>query len=165
VQLDRSLPCSVGAPLIDNRLRAVFCLLCPQGGFRASPIAFALRLRLDATGAANMSSRVWKILAAIGLISFAPAARAQISPEFLAAERAYEKCASDSAERFATGPDAADLIAKAATEACRSQMQVMAQNLQREGQSSAYIVGVVEQINLDLGRKLKLLILEGRVKK
>jgi hypothetical protein len=28
-------------------------------------IAFALRLRLDATGAANMSSRVWKILATV----------------------------------------------------------------------------------------------------
>jgi cytolysin (calcineurin-like family phosphatase) len=109
--------------------------------------------------------RSWKTLSAIGLVFLAPAASAQISPEFSAAEGAYEKCASGNAQRFATGSDAADLIAKAATEACRSQMQAMAQSLQREGQSSAFVVSAVEQINSDLVKKLKLLILEWRVKK
>jgi hypothetical protein len=106
-----------------------------------------------------------KTLSVVGLISCAPAAWAQISPEFSAADRAYEKCASDNAQRFAAGSDAADLIAKAAAEACRSQMQAMAQSLQREGQSSAYVIGAMEQINSDLVKKLKLLILESRVKK
>jgi predicted DNA-binding helix-hairpin-helix protein len=44
-------------------------------------------------------------------------------------------------------------------------MQAMAQSLQREGQSSAFVIGAVEQINSDLVKKLKLLILEWRVKR
>jgi hypothetical protein len=44
-------------------------------------------------------------------------------------------------------------------------MRIVAQSLQRSGDSSASVIAAIEQINTDLARKLKLLILEMRAKK
>jgi cytolysin (calcineurin-like family phosphatase) len=105
-------------------------------------------------------------LTALGVIvCFLTPAEAQLSGETISAERAYEKCATATAERYATGIDAADLIAKAATEACRDQMRAVAQSMQRNGDSPAVLIAAIEQINTDLAQKLKLLILEMRAKK
>ena len=92
-------------------------------------------------------------------------AQAQLSSETTSAERADEKCATATAEYYATGIDAADLIAKAATEACREEMSVVAQSMQRNGDSPALLIAAIELINTDLARKLKLRIPEMRAKK
>src|ERR1700687_2602957 len=92
-------------------------------------------------------------------------AEAQLSSKTRSAERAYEKCATATAEHYATGIDAADLIAKAATEACRDEMSAIAQSMQRNGDSNALLIAAIEQINTDLARKLKLHVLEMRAKK
>jgi hypothetical protein len=92
-------------------------------------------------------------------------AEAQLSGETASAERAYEKCATATAEHYATGIDAADLIATAATEACRDEMRAVAQSMQRNGDSPALLIAAIDQINTDLARKLKLHILEMRAKK
>jgi hypothetical protein len=72
-------------------------------------------------------------------------AEAQLSSETTSAERAYEKCATATAERYATGIDAADLIAKAATEACRDEMRAVAQSMQRNGDSPALLIAAMSR--------------------
>jgi cytolysin (calcineurin-like family phosphatase) len=110
--------------------------------------------------------RKWGIvaLAVMAVLGLTPAV-AQLSNETTSAERAYEKCSTAMAERYATGIDAADLIAKAATEACRNEMSAVAQSMQRNGDSPALLIAAIEQINTDLARRLKLHILELRAKK
>jgi hypothetical protein len=53
------------------------------------------------------------------LVSCAVPVKAQVRAETASAMLAYEKCAATMAQHYAPGPDAADLIAKAATEAHR----------------------------------------------
>jgi hypothetical protein len=105
-------------------------------------------------------------LCALGIIAvWSAPALAQLSNETTSAERAYEKCSTAMAEHYATGVDAADLIAKAATEACRDEMSTLAKSMQRNDDSAAMLIAAIEQINTDLVRKLKLHILEIRAKK
>jgi hypothetical protein len=102
----------------------------------------------------------------IGLAFFCLApANAQLNSDTISSERVYEKCAMAAAERYTTGIDAADLIAKAATEACRDEMRAVAQSMQRNGDSPTLLIAAIEQINTELARKLKLHILEMRAKK
>lgn len=113
----------------------------------------------------RVTARAWKILPAMVITASLAPAVAQISGDANTAEHEYEKCSAAKAAQYATGIDAADLIARAATEACRPQMQALAQAIQRENQQPTYVVGLMEQINKDLVVKLKLQILEARSKK
>ena len=57
----------------------------------------------------------WKFLSVLGLVVCAIApARGELGDETVASVDAYEKCATIMAQHYATGPDVADLITKAA---------------------------------------------------
>lgn len=113
-----------------------------------------------------MSSQASKPIATIAFVLlWASPCFGQLSAELVAAENTYESCATATALHYSTGTDAADFIAKAATEACRAEMQAMGQSLQREGKSTTFVVAFIEQVNSDLVTKLKLRILEWRAKK
>jgi hypothetical protein len=80
-------------------------------------------------------------------------------------ESAYESCATIAAQRYASGIDAADLIAGAALDSCKSQRISYAQALQRAGGNSTLVLNMVEQFDNAMTKKLELLVLEARVKK
>jgi hypothetical protein len=82
----------------------------------------------------------------------APAAMSQPA-EVAAFESAYESCATIAARRYASGIDAADLIAGAALDRCKSQRMSYAQALQRAGGNSTLVLNMVEQIDNALIRK------------
>jgi len=108
----------------------------------------------------------WKFLSVLGLVVCAIApARGELGDETVASVEAYEKCATIMAQHYATGPDVADLITKAATEACLPQLRAVAQSLQRKGESQTSMMSAIYQINTQLRRKLKMLILDERAKK
>jgi hypothetical protein len=110
----------------------------------------------------------WKFLSVLGLVVCAIApARGELGDDYetVASVDAYEKCATIMAQHYATGPDVADLITKAATEACLPQLRAVAQSLQRKGESQTSMMSAIYQINTQLRRKLKMLILDERAKK
>jgi hypothetical protein len=114
----------------------------------------------------NPSLKVKNVRAWIVLLSVASgAAHAQLSPEILTLSGAYADCATKAAVRLGSGFDAADVVAKGATEFCIPQLQLLADRLAKEGRSQAYINGTIESLNSNLVRKLKFLILEARSKK
>jgi hypothetical protein len=115
-----------------------------------------------------MPQCAWKVIilpAAALAVLFAQPYVAQINLDTTAAKQDYEKCAAAKAEQYSAGPDAADLIAKAATEACQAQMQVLAKTIDQASPSPAYMLAAMEQIEKVLITKLKLQILERRSKK
>lgn len=69
------------------------------------------------------------------------------------------------ATHFLTGPDAADLIARAATEACLADRNAYLKGLSQEGGDIRVVDSMVEQLDVQLIRKLKLYILERRALK
>lgn len=109
-----------------------------------------------------MPSRSWQILSAV--IAFAGPAVAQAAPptEY---EAAYENCATFTAKRFSSGTDAADLIAQSSLDSCQSTRRGYAQALQRAGGDANVILSMLDQFDAALLKKLKLLILEARVRK
>ena len=111
-----------------------------------------------------MSIRVPQVLSLVMVILGAPGAMSQPA-EVAAFESAYESCATIAARRYASGIDAADLIAGAALDRCKSQRMSYAQALQRAGGNSTLVLNMVEQIDNALTKKVKLLVLEARVKK
>jgi len=80
-------------------------------------------------------------------------------------ESAYESCTTLAAKRYSSGTDAADLIAAAAVDSCQSQRVAYAQSLQRAGGAANVILSMLDQFDASMIRKLKLLILEIRIKK
>lgn len=108
-----------------------------------------------------MPPRARQILSAV-IVIFAGSAAAQTAKDF---EASYENCATLAAKRFATGPDAADIIARASLDACQSQRIAYAQSLQRAGGATNVIISIVEQLDAVLVKQLKLLVLEERVRK
>ena len=93
----------------------------------------------------------------------APAAMGQPA-DVAAFESAYESCATVAARRYASGIDAADLIASVALDGCTSQRRSYGQALQRAGGNSTLVLNILEQFDSALTKKLKLLVLEARVK-
>jgi pyrimidine deaminase RibD-like protein len=92
-------------------------------------------------------------------------AAGQSAAEVASYESAYESCATLAASRYSSGTDAADLIATVAMESCQSQRRAYAQSLQRAGGAANVVLSMVDQFDAAMMRKLKLLILEARIKK
>jgi len=111
-----------------------------------------------------MATRAWQILPAIAAFWLMPAA-GQPAAEVASYESAYESCATLAATRYSSGTDAADLIAAVAIESCKSQGRAYAQSLQRAGGPVNVVLNMVDQFDAAMVRKLKLLILEARIKK
>jgi hypothetical protein len=105
-----------------------------------------------------------RVLSLAMVVFGAPVAVGQTA-DVAAFESAYENCATTAARRYASGIDAADLIANVALDSCTSQRRSYGQALQRGGRDSTLVLKMIEQFDNDLSKKLKLLVLEARVKK
>jgi hypothetical protein len=110
-----------------------------------------------------MPPRAWQILPAIVFSVLTATAVAQTAKEVAILRDVYQICSTNAANRYAVGSDAADLLAKSATEACAADRKAFTEGLIRAGGAPAE--NMTDQFDAQLVRQLKLLILERRATK